>query len=145
MGSDFCNTVERIRRVRNFSTAIDLHQIIMDLSTLPLLVLQTIIECLDTQSLVAISYTCCTLNIEANRRLYRLPYYFESHGREQTRRWPSALQQSLHPRHSAIRFLRIYRVENLQSLSDLWSTTPLCLNSLSFGPRCYKPGNINEC
>jgi hypothetical protein len=119
----------------------------MDLSTLPLLILQALIECLDPQSLVAISYTCRTLNIEANRRLYRSPYYFARHGRQQSqaRRRPSTLGQSLHPGHSAIRFLRIYGVDNLQSLSDLWSTTPLCLKSLSFSPRCYESGNINEC
>ena len=108
----------------------------MDLSTLPFLVLQTIIEGLDRPSLVSISYTCRTLNIEANRRLYRSPYDFIPYAL-------STAQSSLHihhvlcPRHSALPFLRTYYACNLQNLDGLWSKTPLYLHSIMFLSSCF--------
>jgi hypothetical protein len=108
----------------------------MDLSTLPLLVLQTLIECLDPQSLVSISYTCHKLNIEANRRLYRSPYIrFNEHKLRK-------LLYVLRPPHSALSFLREYYVHDMESLCDLWSKSSLNLHCLKFLPSCFNPGNI---
>src|ERR1700685_1790833 len=112
----------------------------MDLSTLPLLVLQTLIECLDPQSLVTISYTCHKLNIEANRRLCRSPYS----------RFPKPddepkLRQFLYilrPSHSALSFLRAYYVHDMESLCDLWSKSSLNLHYLKFLPSSFDTGNI---
>src|SRR5271163_3859839 len=98
----------------------------MDLSTLPLVVLQTLIECVDPRSLVAISYTCRTLNIAANRRLYRSP--FTGLGPIKT----ANLLLSLRPPHSGLPFLRTYHTYNMQSLTNIWSTSSINLRSLRF-------------
>src|ERR1700685_3650345 len=99
----------------------------MDLSTLPLLVLQTIIEDLDRLSLISISYTCRTLNIEANRRLYRSPYDFMPYTLS-TAQWSLDIHRALCQRHSALPFLRTYYAYNFRNLDDLWSKTPLYLH-----------------
>src|SRR5271155_3964815 len=107
----------------------------MDLSTLPLVVLQTLIECVDPESLVAISYTCHTLNIEANRRLYRCPYTcFEN--LSQTR--AAKLFLSLRAPHSGLPFLRTYHADYMQSLSDLWSKSSINLRYLWFESTCFE-------
>ena len=109
----------------------------MDLSTLPLLVLQIIIEDLDRLSLISISYTCRTLNIEANRRLYHSPYHFTAYS-------VSTVQSSVDihlafccPRHSALPFLCTYYAYNLQNLDDLCSKTPLYLHCIVFLSSCF--------
>jgi hypothetical protein len=113
----------------------------MDLSTLPLVVLQTLIECVDPQSLVAISYTCGTLNIEANRRLYRSPYtFFENLGQNRT----AKLLLSLRPPHSGLPFLRTYCAIYMQDLSDLWSKSKINLRYLRFESSCFEDHHNTE-
>ena len=104
----------------------------MDLSTLPLVVLQSLIESLDACSLVAVSYTCRKLNYEANRRIYRSPYEY------QKRNQPT-LETHLTPQHSAIHLLREYRVSDATRLGALWSKVPLTLRSLRFRRECFDP------
>jgi hypothetical protein len=107
----------------------------MDLSTLPLVVLQTLIEYVDPESLVAISYTCRTLNIEANRRLYCSPYTFcENLGQDRT----AKLLLRLRPPHSGLPFLRTYCANYMQDLSNLWSKSSINLRYLRFESSCFE-------
>jgi hypothetical protein len=108
----------------------------MSLSTLPVVVLDTLLLKLDLASLIALSSTCRTLHVESNRVIYRQPAFqwlrcgslqhtFDVHDGHTAR-----LEQSLSQNPFNAQFLQKHRSLNVKLLKAIWSDSPLQLSQL---------------
>src|SRR5208282_1832003 len=93
------------------------------LHTLACVVLDNIMERLDIQSHLALSYTCKSLHYPANRYLYSHDLLL----------WPyktALLKRSLSHYPANAKFLRHYSVKSINCLNHVWSDTTLYLRTL---------------
>jgi len=116
----------------------------MDLSSLPLLILEEILQNLESKTLLAISMTCKKLHEEANRLLYDDPSKtslcldYESRKRRGSKRFRSsdtsrleALERILIAAPQLGKIIRIHSSFDIDLLRRLWSERPLILDQLS--------------
>src|SRR5437762_2749018 len=98
----------------------------MPLHTLPVDVLERILDYIETQGLAALSCTCKSLHHPANRHLY-------NHDSDEgwTTRQKTLLERSLSLNPENAQLLRVYSATHIDDLKTLWSTTPLHLQKLS--------------
>ena len=126
----------------------------MDLSTLPLVVLDVLLRCLTLQSLISISRTCRAFRNEANRLLYRHPANICGH--LETRRHPECffkrrvanrmriLEQSLSRYHTNAKFLCCHTSFSSKFLLSTWSQPPLVLTRLRLDVGWFTGSNETE-
>lgn len=138
----------------------------MDLSTVPLVVLEIILRNMSLKSLLSVSETCRALHIEANRLLYRhaanICRRLEYHGlASEPLRSPhpgsferrvakrlEKLEQSLSRNHTNARFLRSHTSFSPKLLQAAWSQSPFTLAKLCLDWRWFSKSDereITEC
>ena len=132
----------------------------MKLSTLPLVVLDTIFRNADIATLLAISQTCKILHYEANRFLYRDPpalcqwlehkrsehqSYSNSRFERPTRSWLEnrmvLFEKCLVKNPRNARFLHIHISFSVKLLQTIWSQVPLTLTELRLHHAWFRSSN----
>lgn len=136
----------------------------MDLSTLPLVILDTLFRHIDVSSLLAISRTCTRLHGEANRFLYHDPptiCYWLDYRDSQRESLPKGshysrpvqggmesrmemLEKSLVGNHANARFLYTHISFDVKLLQALWSHSPLNLTDLRLHNLWFNSSNERE-
>jgi len=116
----------------------------MYLSTLPLVVMDTLLAELDLKSLLALSSTCRNLHAHANRILYREPCF----------RWLFTLvrkvsdilelERSLSINPANVQYLRRHDSANINLLRSIWSQSPVTLTELRINSIWFTSSNAQQ-
>ena len=123
----------------------------MNLSTLPLVVLDTLLPELDLECLVALSSTCRSLHAEGNRVLYREPAFRwlscnpfqfpDAHAHDSP---TDILERSLSKYSANTLFLKAHRSHDVKLLQEIWSRSRLTLTWLEICSIWFASSNAQE-